>query len=403
MLGISPGALRTTVSRVRRILGDSAIAGSQGRYELALATDAELFTRTLSELGPEQALELWTGLPFDEFATEDWAAPEVGRLTELHASAVEDRATALIADRRWAEAIAELRAHVAVHPLRDTPRGLLLHALAGAGRQADALQAFREYRAYLAEEVGTEPSAEVRRIDQRVASGWDGTEEPAPSQAWLPLPAELAQGPTLIGRRREITQLASDLALVSGAGSRTVVLEGEAGIGKTTLLVAFARTLQQRGSAAVLYGRCQGGPAGPLEPFRSLVEHLVDHVPVDVLQTHVARCAGQLARIAPRMTGRVDFPATALGEEIVERHLLFEAIGDLLSRVAALGPLVVLLDDLQWAEPTALELLRHLVRTGGDAPVRSRGPAWRVPAPDSRGCRTAPSPGRRSAGRRRGR
>ena len=122
---------------------------------------------------------MWTGPPFDEFSAEAWAGPEVVRLTELHASAVEDHAIELIAARRWAEAVAELQAHVAVHPLRDRPRGLLLQALAGAGRQADALGAFRDYRAYLAESVGTEPSAEVRRLDRRVASGWDGVETTA--------------------------------------------------------------------------------------------------------------------------------------------------------------------------------------------------------------------------------
>ena len=137
---------------------------------------------------------MWTGPPFDEFSAEAWAGPEVVRLTELHASAVEDHAIELIAARRWAEAVAELQAHVTVHPLRDRPRGLLLQALAGAGRQADALGAFRDYRAYLVDSVGTEPSAEVRRLDRRVASGWDGTETTAGSSAdarrparWLPL------------------------------------------------------------------------------------------------------------------------------------------------------------------------------------------------------------------------
>ena len=237
VLGLSPSALRTIVSRVRRAVGDGAIAGSQGRYRLAVPVDAALFTSALSEVGSgddrtkalERALAMWTGSPFDEFSAEGWAGPEVVRLTELHASAVEDHAAELIAARRWAEAVAGLQAHVAVHPLRDRPRGLLLQALAGAGRQADALGAFRDYRAYLAESVGTEPSAEVRRLDRRVAAGWDGVEAAAGPDAgspgdprhparWLPLTAELARGPGLIGRGRELALLASDLALASGTG-----------------------------------------------------------------------------------------------------------------------------------------------------------------------------------------
>jgi len=201
------------------------IAGSQGRYRLAVPVDAALFTRALSAVSSgddriealDRALAMWTGPPFDEFLAEGWAGPEVVRLTELHASAVEDRAIELIAARRWAEAVAVLQAHVAVHPLRDRPRGLLLQALAGAGRQADALGAFRDYRAYLAESVGTEPSAEVRRLDRLVASGWDGVGATAGEDAgssggarrparWLPLTAELARGPRLIGRGRELTR-----------------------------------------------------------------------------------------------------------------------------------------------------------------------------------------------------
>ena len=323
---------------------------------------------------------MWTGPPFDEFSAEGWAGPEVVRLTELHASAVEDHAIELIAARRWAEAVAGLQAHVAVHPLRDRPRGLLLQALAGAGRQADALGAFRDYRAYLAESVGTEPSAEVRRLDRRVASGWDGVGATAGEDAgssggarrparWLPLTGELARGPGLIGRGRELARLVSDLALVSGSGCRTVILEGEAGIGKTTLLGGFARAVRDSGSAAVLYGSCPGGPAVPSEPFRSLLEHLIEHVPADMLRAHTSRCGGQLTRITPRLADRVEVRGAVVSDDATERHLMFEAVADVLRRLAGISSVVVLLDDLQWAEPTALDLLGHLGRALADAPV----------------------------------
>jgi DNA-binding SARP family transcriptional activator len=227
VLGVSPGALRTVVSRLRKGFGDTAVIGSQGRYRLAVPVDAALFTTLLSRLGTdddrigtlERALALWTGPPFEEFSAEDWAGPEATRLAELHASAIEDHAAELIGARRWPEAIAGLRAHVSVHPLRDRPWGLLVQALGGAGRQADALAAFGEYRAYLAEWTGTGPSAEVCRIQQRIAAGWDGTgwdgtgETPPPSSSrgndWLPLQAELVRGPAVIGRARELKLLAA--------------------------------------------------------------------------------------------------------------------------------------------------------------------------------------------------
>jgi hypothetical protein len=125
VLAVSPGALRTIVSRLRKGFGDTIVVASQGRYRLAAPVDAALFITSLSQAGTaddrigtlERALALWTGPAFDEFAAEDWAEPEAVRLAELHASAIEDHAVELIVARRWAEAIAELKAHVSVHPL----------------------------------------------------------------------------------------------------------------------------------------------------------------------------------------------------------------------------------------------------------------------------------------------
>ena len=402
VLEVSPGALRTIVSRLRKGFGGTTIVASQGRYRLAAPVDAALFTASLSQLGAgddrigtlERALALWTGPAFEEFSAEAWAGPEAARLAELHAAAIEDHAVALIIARRWAEAIAELKAHVSMNPLRDRAWGLLIQALGGAGRLADALAAFREYHAYLAEWVGTEPSAEVRDIQRRIAAGWDGTEaaagrdgtgeqgrparsgSPQPARpsswrgnGWLPLQAELARGPTVVGRARELELLAAEAAQVGGSGLRAVIVEGEAGIGKTTMLGAFARAVRDEGSAVVLYGCCQDGPTVPLEPFRSLVRHLVEHAPVDVLRAHITRCGRHLVRVAPRLVGRVELTGAAVSDDTTERYLLFEAVSDVLTRLAAISPLVVLLDDIQWAEPTAVQLLRHLGRALVSVPV----------------------------------
>ena len=353
VLAVSPGALRTIVSRLRKGFGGTTVVASQGRYRLAAPVDAALFTASLSRLGAgddrigtlERALALWTGPAFEEFSAEAWAGPEAARLAELHASAIEDHAVALIVARRWAEAIAELKAHVSVNPLRDRAWGLLIQALGGAGRQADALAAFREYHAYLAEWVGTEPSAEVHDIQRRIAAGWDGTEAaagrdgagrqgrpvrsgpPQPARpsswrgnGWLPLQAELAWGPAVVGRARELELLAAEAAQVGGSGLRAVIVEGEAGIGKTTLLGAFARAVRDKGSAVVLYGRCQDGPAVPLEPFRALAGHLVEHAPVDVLRAHVTRCGGHLVRMAPRLARSLD-RLHAIADQIGAPHM----------------------------------------------------------------------------------
>jgi DNA-binding SARP family transcriptional activator len=162
-------------------IGDGVIRTDSAGYRITCAVDATMFTDLLVDRPdrPDRlsaldgALALWEGEALDEFRHEPWAAPEVARLDELRALAVEDRAELLIGRGRAEEAVAALEPHVAAHPLRDRPRGLLIQALASSGRQADALRAFQAYRAFLAEETGTEPSALVRSIERRVAAGWD--------------------------------------------------------------------------------------------------------------------------------------------------------------------------------------------------------------------------------------
>ena len=182
------------------------------------------------------------------------------------------------------------------------------------------------------------------------------------------------------------------------ASFRVVLLSGEAGIGKTTLLAAFARAQDGECASTVLYGRCDDGAAVPLQPFRDVVGSLVDCAPEEVLRAHCERFGGELARIAPHLLNRVQARPPTTGDEATERYQLFESVADLLRRLATTGPADLLLDDLHWAEPTALLLLRHLARALIDVPVlvvasfrdteelsrptpRPRSPIWNAAMP----------------------
>lgn len=394
VLGVSPGGLRNSISRLRRVLGDDLLVTTAVGYRLDIDVDADRFFHDVAAaltrddgrlLGLDRALAMWTGPAFGEFECEAWAVAEVAKLNEIHASASEERCADLITACRWAEAVASLSGLVARHPFRDRPRGLLISALAGAGRQADALRAYQEYRAFLAEEVGTEPSAEVREIERRVAAGWNGVDtgadrdtvvtplrrqlEQPPDPTTVPLHGELARNTALVGRSRELDLLAADLAQARVTGMRSAIVAGEAGIGKTTLIAAFARELHDSLAATVLYGRCDEGSAIAMQPFVGLVRWLVEHAPIDLLGAHVARCGGDLLRIAPHLADRLPVAPSANVDEDTERYLLFEAVADLLRRMARRQPVVVILDDLHWAEPTAIQLLRSLSHALVDAPL----------------------------------
>ena len=136
LLEVSPSGLRTTVTRLRRLLGDDAVTSTAGGYRLTADVDAHVFCKELAApaiasapdletrlRALERALALWRGPAFDEFAHEEWAAGEAARLNELHAAATEDRVEGLVEAGRCSEAIAELSdAHRPSPAARPTAR-----------------------------------------------------------------------------------------------------------------------------------------------------------------------------------------------------------------------------------------------------------------------------------------
>ena len=381
-LGVTAGALRTTVSRLRSTIGRATLRTTSTGYSLEGDVDASLFCqavanadKTADKLGAlEEALALWTGPVLEEFQGEEWARGESARLTEIHAASVDNYVDQLISAHRATDAIAAAEVQIGRYPYRDRSRGLLIRALALAGRQADALRAFQAYRSLLVEEFGTEPSPEVVRVEGRVATGWTGVDATSEVLAPLgtvdiPLPANLAHRVAFVGRLAEHEAIRSQLALVGESGLRCVVVGGEAGMGKTTLLAVFAHSVTSSAAATVLYGRCDETGV-PLEPFRSVLDACVEHAPLDLLTEHVAQFGGELTRLCARLKTRVPTtPAPTGSDDGTERFLTFDAAAHLLRRIASARPLVLILDDLQWAEPTALLLLRQLVRTSSDTPI----------------------------------
>jgi len=382
VLGVTSGALRTSVSRLRRLVGDDALRTTVGGYRLDAVVDARLACAELDAAHGDpvaiaSALGRWAGDALEEFADEAWAVGEAVRLASIRAAAVEDLGEALLLEHRPDDALAVLGPHIVEHPHRDRPRGLAIRALAASGRQTEALRAFQRYRDELAETVGTEPSAELREIDRRVATGWDGLVDPssvggprsverAPPHVAPPLHEVLAAVPAAVGRRRELDVLAGAARRTRRGGAGTVLVTGGAGIGKTTLLAAFAREVS---GWDVFYGRCDEHVTVPFHPFQSVVGRVVDTLPTPVLVAHTAARGGDLLRLLPHVAARMAVEVSPVGDDDTARHRMFDAVLDVVERAAAIAPLVLVLDDLHWAETAAIDLLRHLVEHLGSAPV----------------------------------
>jgi predicted ATPase/DNA-binding SARP family transcriptional activator len=239
-------SLQVTISNLRRALGDVStyLETRPGGYSLALpggALDAERFEqlflagrRAREEGALEQAtgtlreaLSLWRGDAFADLAYEPFVQAEAARLEELRLACAEERIDAELELGRHLQLLPELESRVREQPLRERLRGQLMLALYRSGRHADALAVYRDARHALVEELGLEPSPELRALEAAILRQ-DATlaVEPPELQRRRHLPALATP---LIGRRREVDEV---VALLRN-DARIVTLTGTGGTGKT--------------------------------------------------------------------------------------------------------------------------------------------------------------------------
>jgi predicted ATPase/DNA-binding SARP family transcriptional activator len=248
------GALHTVVARLRRALGPggAAIRTRSPGYLLDLtgaALDTDVFerdcrdARALSGDDPlaavrlfDRALALWTGPPYAEFA-ESFARPAAARLVELRLAAQLDRAEALLAAGAADDAVAAARDVTTADPLAARPVGVLMRALAAAGRTVDALEAYRRHAGELATELGLDPPPELRELHTRILR--EDVDRPRPAPVAVPLRLRPLTG--FVGRAAERAGLAAQLA-----AHRMVTVVGPGGVGKTRLAVVVTEDVADR-------------------------------------------------------------------------------------------------------------------------------------------------------------
>jgi DNA-binding SARP family transcriptional activator/pimeloyl-ACP methyl ester carboxylesterase len=168
-------ALHNQISRLRRALGDSVLDTTPHGYRvLCVGLDADQFESLVGQARNEparavelltEALSLWRGRAYGEFTEIDDVTAEAARLEELRCTAIEERAEALVAAGRGAEAVADLESFVAAHRLRERAHAALMRALYASGRHADALDHYAQYSRHLADELGLEPSVMLQRLE----------------------------------------------------------------------------------------------------------------------------------------------------------------------------------------------------------------------------------------------
>ncbi len=255
------GALQARVSQLRRVLGRDQVVRQPPGYLLRLDGDADdvdaaRFRALVAEARPlrdpyaraallTEALDLWRGPAYADFADKEFVRGAAQRLAEQRLSVLEEQAEARLEAGDQVLLTGELADLVAQHPLRERLRAIQMRALYLSGRQSEALTSYGDLRSRLVGELGVDPSPELSALHQAVlrqdpgltpaptAPGTGGHARPSPhSRLHSNLPVPLTP---LIGRRQVLTHLSPLLGT-----TRLVTLTGPGGVGKTRLAVAAA-------------------------------------------------------------------------------------------------------------------------------------------------------------------
>ncbi|MET9482156.1 BTAD domain-containing putative transcriptional regulator [Streptomyces sp. NPDC006638] len=279
-------AVRTYASRLRKVLPPGVLVSESGGYALRarpdaldlgvaqeLAADAEKSRaagdRSQARALLNQSLGLWDGEALAS-VPGPYAETQRIRLEEWRLQLTETRLDLDLELGCHAEAVSELTALTAAHPLRERLRELLMLALYRSGRQAEALAVYADTRRLLADELGVDPRPELARLQQRIlradAELARPVEEPAPVHTVM-RPAQLpANVPDFTGRASFVRELGERLAAADGSVMAVSALAGIGGVGKTTLAVHLAHEARPHFPDGQLYVDLMGAGPRAAEP-----------------------------------------------------------------------------------------------------------------------------------------
>jgi len=329
----------------------------------------------------------------------DWLQAERERLRERFFNALLQTADLFADSGRYADAITVCRRLLARDEVRENAYQLLMRFQAESGDSAGALLTYERCRTILSDELGADPSPLTQTLHQRILNG---DIEPRPVVSGIPMapvpygmdslhfetvshqPLVLPQRTLLpildltythifVGRQAELAQIEDRLASVLGGQGALVMLEGEAGVGKTR----FAYQVLQRAGAqgaTVISATCQVLEKElPFAPLADSLGRYLYGLPDGVVRSLPMASLAQLVQIIPSLQDRLVGLSTPTPEVVANvdenRLRLIDGIVAFLVALANQRPLVLLLDDLQWADPDTLSVISRLAQRLPEAPL----------------------------------
>ncbi len=341
LLRIEPDEL--DVQRFERLLLLASEANANGEPAMAVPQLTE-------------ALDLWRGHALADARDLSATHSEIARLEELRVVAIEELADVRLMLGEHTLVIELLTAAIKDYPLRERLTESLMRALYRSGRQADALAAFRDLAGRLDEGLGLEPSARLRRLEEDVLLQQPSLDFVAP-RARPGAPSRGLSSVRFIGRRPELHTLAALYDEARSGHCRAALVVGPPGIGKSTLVGECCARLALRGPTP-LVGSCDPDPAGDYQPVAEILRTLIH----DLDPATRAQLPPVLGLVMPELVAELaPHESTRDLDAPGGRFQLFDAIAATLEQLAD-APIVLVVEDLHWADRPTLALLRFLQR-----------------------------------------
>jgi DNA-binding SARP family transcriptional activator len=361
-------SLRQALVALRRGLGPSAslliergetVMVSPDAVEVDVLTFETLVRRgTAGSLGEASTLyrgDLLAGLAMRESPFEEWLLGERERLRDL----LLDGLARLLARQMEADtpdvAVETASRLLALDPLQEAVHRALMRLYTRRGRRTEALRQYQECVAALRQELGVDPERETRELYRSILREREAV-------AAHKVPAAWTHDTPLVGRDADLAMLETALGAALDGGGRAALVLGEAGIGKSRLVAELASRAASRG-ARVLAGHCH--ETEQTVPFRSWIEALRSGI--DLADPALAGALPPSHRFElARLFSELGAPPAGGGDDHVR---LLEAMTALVVHASTLGPLVLVIEDLHWADEASLRLFAFLALRVAMRPV----------------------------------